>query len=315
MRQHGRVAQVVFDLGVMIISRFVFARDSTRIANPSPEEMGHTTWIRAEVRFKIITSGARCMSFDDKVAVVTGAAKGIGRSVAEAFFREGASVALLDIDAAGAAIAEVFGDRGLFVECDVASGEAVEAAFAAIIQRFGGVDLLVNNAGIQPYGSITETTEDEWNRTLGVNLTSAYLCARQAIPSMLERGGGVVINMASVQSFLSQSRVAAYTTTKTALLGLTRSIAVDYAPKVRCVAVCPGTVDTPLLQWGIRQSPNPEEVLQECNRMHLTGRVAKPEEIADLVLYLCSDKAAFITGQPVRIDGGLGVTIPGSQRQ
>lgn len=255
------------------------------------------------------------MLFDKQVAVVTGSAKGIGQSVAEAFFREGASVALLDIDSSGSAIAESFGDRGLFVECDVSSAMAVEAAFAAIIKKFDGVDLLVNNAGIQPYGSITETTVEEWNRVLGINLTSAFLCARQAIPSMLERGKGVVINIASVQSFVSQGRVAAYTTSKSAMLGLTRSIAVDYAPTVRCVAVCPGTVDTPLLQWGIQQSPNPEEVLHECNQMHLTGRVAQPEEIAELVLYLCSDKAAFITGQPIRIDGGLGVTIAGSQRQ
>jgi NAD(P)-dependent dehydrogenase (short-subunit alcohol dehydrogenase family) len=131
---------------------------------------------------------------------------------------------------------------------------------------------------------------------------------------MLERGGGVVVNMASAQSFMSQARVAAYTTSKTALLGLTRSIAVDYAPTVRCVAVCPSTVHTPLLDWALTLSPDPDEVLRECSGMHLTGRIARPEEIADLVLYLCSDKASFITGQPIRIDGGLGVTIPGSKR-
>jgi NAD(P)-dependent dehydrogenase (short-subunit alcohol dehydrogenase family) len=259
--------------------------------------------------------GTSSMLFDNHVVVVTGGARGIGQAVAEAFLREGGAVAVLDMDAAAGTPAGEFGTRGMLVECDVSSGRAVEAAFARIIERFGGVNILINNAGIQPYASVTESTEEQWDRVMGVNLKGAFLCAKCAIPSMLTRGKGVVINMASAQSFLSQARVAAYTTSKTALLGLTRSIAIDYAPKVRCVAVCPSTVDTPMLQWAVEQSPDPQAVLQECRQMHLAGRIARPEEIAELVLYLCSDKAAFITGQPVRIDGGLGVAIPGSQHQ
>jgi NAD(P)-dependent dehydrogenase (short-subunit alcohol dehydrogenase family) len=255
------------------------------------------------------------MLFDKHIAVVTGAAKGIGRSIAEAFFREGAKVALLDVDALARVQADGLGERGVFVECDVSSGRSVEAAFVRIAERFGGVDILINNAGIQPYATVTESSEEQWDRVMGVNLKGAFLCARSAIPLMLQRGRGVVINMASAQCFMSQARVAAYTTSKTALLGLTRSIAIDYAPKVRCVAVCPSTVDTPMLQWAIEQSPDPQAVLQECRQMHLAGRIARPEEIAELVLFLCSDKASFITGQPVRIDGGLGVAIAGSQHQ
>lgn len=254
------------------------------------------------------------MRFDDKVAVVTGAAKGIGAATARLFHEGGARVALLDTDDAGAQLAEELGERALFVRCDVARAADVTAAFARVTQRFGGVDVLVNNAGIQRYGSVTETTEALWDEVMNVNLKSAFLCAQQALPSMLARGGGVVVNVASVQSFITQQRVAAYTTGKTALLGLTRSIAVDYAPTVRCVAVCPGTVDTPMLRWAAEQSPDPEEVYGEVRQMHPLGRIAQPEEVAGLIGYLASERAGFITGQAYRIDGGLGLSIGGSIR-
>ena len=186
------------------------------------------------------------MSFLNKIAVVTGGAMGIGEATARAFHKAGASVAVLDLDASGTTLAKSFGKRGLFARCDVSKAADVKKAFRRIHARFGGVDVLVNNAGIARYATVTESTEKEWDTILGVNLKSAFLCAREAIPSMLKRGGGVVVNVSSVQAFLSQNKVAAYTTSKTALLGLTRSIAVDYAPTVRCVAVCPGTVDTPM---------------------------------------------------------------------
>ena len=255
------------------------------------------------------------MQFDGKVAVVTGAAKGIGEATARAFAREGAGVALLDVDDdAGSAVARSLGEGALSVRCDVQLAADVDAAFTAVAARFGGCDFLVNNAGIQHYGTITDTPEQEWDRVMAVNLKSAYLCARRAIPMMLQRGAGVVVNVSSVQAFVSQNRVAPYTTSKTALLGLTRSIAVDYAPRIRCVAVCPGSVDTPMLRDAIKQSPRPEEVFDECMHMHPVDRVGTPAEIAELILYLCSDKAGFITGQPIRIDGGLGLSIGGSKR-
>ena len=133
---------------------------------------------------------------------------------------------------------------------------------------------------------------------------------------MMEKAGkGVIINVASVQAFLSQEKVAAYTTAKSAILGLTRSIAVDFAPRIRCIAVCPGTIDTPMLRDSIALSPDPEEVMQECVDMHLLKRIGKPEEVAALIAFLCSDQASFITGQAIRIDGGLGISIAGSKKE
>jgi NAD(P)-dependent dehydrogenase (short-subunit alcohol dehydrogenase family) len=218
-------------------------------------------------------------------------------------------VVVLDVDNSAAS-----DSSKLAIQCDVSSGRQVTSAFAQVQQQLGGVDLLINNAGIQHYGSVAETSEEEWDRVLAINLKSAFLCAKAAIPMMQRRGKGVIVNLSSVQAFLSQNNVAPYTTSKTALLGLTRSIAVDYAPQIRCVAVCPGSVDTPMLRWAIGQSPNPAEVFEECVQMHPVKRIATPDEVAELILFVCSDKAGFITGQPIRIDGGLGLSIPGSKR-
>ena len=256
------------------------------------------------------------MSFPTKKVVVTGGAQGIGGATATRYLEEGAQVAILDIDTRRA-LERIAGFKasGLYIRCDVSKSDQVESAFSQIADEFGTLDVLVNNAGIQRYSTVTETTEEEWDLVLGVNLKSAFLCAKYAIPLMLKQNAGVVINVASVQAFMTQQNVAPYTTSKTAMLGLTRSIAVDYAPTIRSVAVCPGSVDTPMLRWGANQSPDPDVVYKEVRRMHLTNRIADPEEVANLILYLSSDNASFITGQAFRIDGGLGLTIPGSKRE
>ena len=258
------------------------------------------------------------VSFDyrGKVAVVTGGAKGIGGSTSTRFLESGAQVAILDTDEeAGLERAAAFPDRAMFIKCDVSKSSQVAIAFDRIMDRFGGVDYLINNAGIQRYSTVTETSDEEWDLVMNVNLKSAFLCARAAIPSMLERGAGVVVNVSSVQAMYSQNKVAPYVTSKTAMLGLTRSITVDYAPKVRCVAVCPGTVDTPMMAWAASQSPNPEAVYEEVNNMHLLKRIGTPDEVAALILFLCSDEAGFITGQAFRIDGGLGIVLAGSKQE
>lgn len=251
------------------------------------------------------------MDYRNKTIIVTGAAKGIGASCAKLFYEAGANVVLLDIGKDDSGIVD---NRWQYLHCDVSKERDVSNAFGQIAGTFATVDFLVNNAGIQRYGSVTETSVEEWDLVMNVNLKSMYLCSKYAIPRMLENQKGVVINVASVQAFVSQQKVAAYTTAKTAILGLTRSIAVDYAPYIRCVAVCPGTVDTPMFRESIALSPDPAAVLQECIDMHLSKRIGSPQEVAELIMYLCDDKASFITGQSIRIDGGLGITIQGSRK-
>ncbi len=224
-------------------------------------------------------------------------------------------MSILDTDnQAGTALESKIGANAHFFPCDISSSREVDNAFKALLDEHGDVNVLVNNAGVNIYGTVTETTDDIWDKTMNINLKGHFLCARAAIPSMQKIGKGVIVNVSSVQAFISQNKVAAYTTSKTALLGLTRSIAVDYAPNIRCVAICPGTVDTPMLQNAIQESPNPQEVLQECHDMHLTKRIGTPEEVAELIVFVASDKAGFITGQAIRIDGGLGIVVGGSKR-
>ncbi|MEP7111269.1 MAG: SDR family oxidoreductase [Ferruginibacter sp.] len=252
------------------------------------------------------------MNYQNKTVVVTGAAKGIGASCARLFYEANANVASIDI-ASGESIAA--GDRSLYINCDVSSEIQVKEAFEKVHAYFGSLDILINNAGIQRYGTVTETSASDWDLVMNVNLKSLFLCSKYAIPFMLQKQKGVIINISSVQAYVSQPKVAAYTTAKTAILGLTRSIAVDYSPFIRCVAVCPGTIDTPMLRDSFALSPDPGEVMQECIDMHLSKRIGTPGEVAELVMYLTDDKASFITGQAIRIDGGLGITIQGSKKE
>jgi NAD(P)-dependent dehydrogenase (short-subunit alcohol dehydrogenase family) len=242
-----------------------------------------------------------------KVAVVTGGGSGIGLATVQCLAADGVRVvALGPPDDAGA-----IGDAGEFIACDVSNAEDVAAAFAGIAERHGRVDILVNNAGVLSYGDAVSLEEAEWDRVLGVNVKGPWLCAKHAIPLMPE--GSVVINVASVQSFVAQSQVAAYATSKAAILGLTRSIAIDFAPRVRCVAVCPGTIDTPMLQGALEQAADPDAMLEELNAAHLSRRIGRPEEVAELIVFLAGDKCSFINGQAIRVDGGLGVDIGGSK--
>jgi NAD(P)-dependent dehydrogenase (short-subunit alcohol dehydrogenase family) len=255
------------------------------------------------------------MDLSGKVAVVTGGAMGIGKATAERLLLLGASVAILDLNRElGESTAALLSPGGAcaFFPCDVSDSLQVATAVAAVQQRFGGVDILVSNAGIQDYGDVVTTTEEAWDRLMDTNVRSAFLMAKACVPHMLERGGGAIVIVGSVQSMTAIANSVAYVTAKHALLGLTRSIALDFASRaIRANCVCPGAVDTPMLRWAASLDPNPEGVLRACDRLHALGRMAQPQEVADAIAYLVSPMASFITGAALVVDGGLLVPAGG----
>lgn len=256
------------------------------------------------------------MSFEGKTIVITGGAKGIGAGCVKVFHREKGQVVFLDVDEeAGFKLSEKLGERVLFIPCDISNEQQVSEAMKKAADHFGGIDVLVNNAGILHYATVTETTEKNWDALMNVNLKGAFLCAKHAIPYMQKAGAGVVVNMSSAQAFVVQEQVAAYATSKTALIGLTKSIAVDYAPNIRSIAICPGGVDTELNREAFQQSADPQRARRETIDIHLVKRMAKPEEIGEAAAFVASDKGSFITGQALRIDGGVGVRVAGSKNE
>jgi NAD(P)-dependent dehydrogenase (short-subunit alcohol dehydrogenase family) len=259
------------------------------------------------------------MRFDDKVVIVTGGALGIGRAACELFTERGASVAILDWDEKAGIETRVRieenGGKVLYQRLDVRNGSDVQTAVDTVHAAFGHIDSLVVSAGIQRYGTATTTDDAQWDEVINVNLRGAWNAARAAIPYILLAGGGSIVNVSSVQALASQENVLAYTVSKHGLLGLTRSMAMDYAEKgIRVNAVCPGTVDTPMLEWAASLDPNPQSVYDACNVMHPLGRIAKPREIAEVVAFLAHDSSSFVTGAVWTVDGGLLTRIGGVPR-
>lgn len=253
------------------------------------------------------------MSFTKKTVVVTGGAKGIGEGCVRVFHRENANVVIFDKDTKSASkLQEELGERVYVVECDVSKESEVKRAIMQTKDKFGEIDVLINNAGILKYASVTESSAEDWDSILNINVKGAFLCAKHAIPSMQKKGGGIVINISSAQAFMVQEKVAAYATSKSALLGLTRSIAVDYAPNIRSVALCPGGIDTPLNREAFQNSPDPEKTMQDTIDIHLVKRMGTSEEIGEMAAFAASEKGSFLNGHPIRIDGGIGTKIGGS---
>ncbi len=243
----------------------------------------------------------------NKVVVVTGGARGIGAACAHALAQAGSRVAILDTNSeTGEETAARLGKDVSFFKCDVGRSAQVDAAFAAIRQQMGDPTLLLNNAAIAQYAPFMEVTEELWDETLRVNLKSVYLCSRAAIPGMMRNGGGSIVNMASVQAFVSEYGISHYAASKSGILGLTRTIAIDCAPLIRCNAVCPGCIESPMLQISVQGKREEEDALKN---MHLLRRIGRPEEVAELVLFLLSERSTFITGQAYRLDGGMGAWI------
>jgi NAD(P)-dependent dehydrogenase (short-subunit alcohol dehydrogenase family) len=242
---------------------------------------------------------------DNKVAVITGAASGIGRASARRFAAEGARVVVADLaEAEGTALAAEI--AGTYVAVDVADEASVTAMFEATVAAFGGVDILFNNAGISPPedDSILTTDLEAWRRVQDVNLTSVYLCCKLGIPLMLERGGGSIINTASFVAVMgSATSQISYTASKGGVLAMSRELGVQFARQgVRVNALCPGPVNTPLLQELFAKDP--ERAARRLVHIPL-GRFAEPEEIASAALFLASDDSSFITASSFLVDGGI----------
>jgi NAD(P)-dependent dehydrogenase (short-subunit alcohol dehydrogenase family) len=260
--------------------------------------------------------------FSGKVAIVTGGDSGIGRAAAEKLGEDGASVVICSDrkDRVEQAVAQ-FSEAGYEIQgmaANVASAEDMQRLIAFAIEIYGGVDILINAAGVQRYGTVVETEEKLWDEVFGINVKGMYLTAKFAIPEMIKRVGGSIVNVSSVQAFASQKGVAAYAASKGGINALTRAMAIDHAnDKVRVNAVCPASVDTPMLRWAadlFKGQGSTDDVLASWGRMHPLGRVAKPREVAEVIAFLASERASFVTGSEYKIDGGmlsaLGVALP-----
>jgi NAD(P)-dependent dehydrogenase (short-subunit alcohol dehydrogenase family) len=242
----------------------------------------------------------------DKVAVITGAGGGIGREAARLFSAEGARVCVADVDAGAGEQTAAMCAEAFFQPLDVSDPDSVAATYAATAERYGGIDVLYNNAGIMPAddGSVLETGVEAWERVHAVNTRGVFLCCKYGIPYLLERGGGSVINVASFVALMgAATSQIAYTASKGAVLSLSRELAVEFARRgVRVNALCPGPVETPLLMRLFADDP----AAYERRRVHLPmGRLARAEEIARAALFLASDDSTYVNGSTFLVDGGL----------
>jgi NAD(P)-dependent dehydrogenase (short-subunit alcohol dehydrogenase family) len=255
------------------------------------------------------------LDFHGKVAVVTGGAMGIGKACAAKLAELGASVAIIDLNkevgqAAAAEISKI--SPCAFYPCNVAVAREVEVAIENVVKKFGAIDVLVSNAGIQDYNDVVSISEETWDKVLDINLKGCFLVSKYAVPYLLKRPGAAIVIMGSVQSFTAIQNSVAYVTSKHALLGLARALALDYARKgIRVNCVCPGAIDTPMLRWAVSLSADPQKVLDTCDQLHALGRIGKAEEVADAVAYLASPMASFITGAALLVDGGMLVPAGG----
>ncbi|WP_230940207.1 SDR family NAD(P)-dependent oxidoreductase [Burkholderia pseudomultivorans] len=242
------------------------------------------------------------MRFENKVAIVTGGASGIGAATARAFAREGARVVIADLADNGAELAAELIDQGghaLYVQTDVTDSDDVQELIARTVQVYGRVDVMFANAGVAIDNRIDSLDEAAWKKTLDINLTGVYLCNKYAIQQMLKQGGGTIVNCGSIHSHVGKSGVTAYAAAKGGVKLLTQTLAIDYGQQnIRVNAVCPGYIDTPLLK---NMSQDTKRALVA---LHPMGRLGRAEEVANAVLFLASDEASFVNGSSLLVDGG-----------
>ena len=250
------------------------------------------------------------MKLPGKTAIVTGGTYGIGNAIASLFVNEGAKVVIAGRDESkGRDALKVLrreSKHTIFVKADVSKSEDVKNLVEETVRTFGRIDILVNNAGINPVGTALDTTEELWDRVMAINLKGPFLCCKYVIPYMIEGGGGSIVNLGSINSFMAFENEAAYDASKGGVLLFTRATALDFAGKnIRVNCICPGAIDTPLLQAIFKESPNPKEMEEAMKKRHPLKRMGAPEEIAKAALFLASDDSSFMTGAAIAVDGGI----------
>jgi len=255
----------------------------------------NTTWKRQEI------------VLDSKVAIITGAASGIGRAAAILFAQNGAKVVIADIDEEGGSetvrrISQTRPGSAIFVKTDVSSTRDAEVCVRATTEKFGKLNCLFSNAGFNPTGTVVDTTEELWDRVLSVNLKGMYLICKSSIPEMIKAGGGSIVCTASVDGVLAIYNEAAYIASKGGIISLTKSMALDFAKDgIRANCILPGAIRTPLLEKFLAENP---ALGGDQSKGHALGRIGEPEEVASMAMYLLSDASSFVTGAIIPVDGG-----------
>ena len=250
------------------------------------------------------------MRLANKVAVVTGSSSGIGRATAIRFAEEGAAVCVADLDVGGGeqTVAQIktAGGRAFFHKADISSESEARELMNTAARELGGLDILVNNAAAFVFGTVEKATEQDWDRILNVNVKGYAFCSKYAVPHMRKRGGGSIVNLGSISSFIAQPAFVPYNTSKGAVLQMTRCLAFDLAPdNIRVNCVCPGNIDTPAtMRSAASQGLTKEQVVELYTPLHFIKRMGDSREVANAILFLASDEASFITATPLMVDGG-----------
>lgn len=248
------------------------------------------------------------MRLKNKVAIVTGGGSGIGRATCQLFAEQGAHVVVADINQQGGkeTVALLPKGKAVFIKADVSQEDQVKRLIKGAVKAFGKLDILVNNAAAFVFGRVEDTTVEDWRRVLGTNVIGPALCVKHAVPEFKKAGGGAIVTIGSISSFIAQADYVPYNTSKSALINMTRCLAMDLAPfNIRANVVCPGVIRTPTLVRIIEERKmTPEDIQREWGNDHLLKRLGEPCEIANAVLFLASDEASFVTGTHLMVDGG-----------
>jgi len=249
------------------------------------------------------------LKLQGKVAVVTGGTDGIGKAIAVTFAKEGAKIMMVGRDEKKGqnALEEVrrFGEATYF-KGDVADSSQIRRMVDEAIQRYGKIDILVNNAAVCPPGSVVTTSEETWNQVIDVNLKGVFLCCKYTIPHMEKAGGGAIVNIGSINSLMAMENEAAYDASKGGVLMLTRAMALDFAKaRIRVNCICPGAIETPMLKASLDTSPDPKAARQSLTAKHPLRRTGTPDEVAQAALFLATDASSFVTGAVIPVDGGI----------